>query len=213
MVVAWAVCARIRGASADAPEIEIARGHSTRALQLYQASRFKEAAAEFELARMELPLPEIDYDLGRCYEATGDVDASLAAYGRFVAKAPPGDVRDDVLRRMKLLEAASPMVHQRLEQERRRESWRRRWPPLRTAAIATGALALGAGIAAAALYPSLLRDRDQLAEVCPPSCGGSYRRALALDHATLPLFGLAIGAAAIDVALWGVAITARRRAR
>ena len=199
-------------ASADAPEIEIARGHSRRATDHYQASRFREAAAEFELARKELPLPEIDYNLGRCYESLGDVDSALTAYRRFLVSAPTSSARDDVEARIRLLELASPKVHERRVLEGRRERARRHWRLLYPPAIALGVLAIASGAASAGLYPSLLHERDLLAAACPPDCTGSYPRAHTLKLATLATFGIAIGAVGVDLALWGVAGAEWRRA-
>ena len=201
------------GAHADAPEIEIARGHSRRGSEYYRAGRFAEAAAEFELAHRELPIAEIDYNLGRCYEALGDIDRSLDAYRRFLGKPISEADRADVAERVRLLEAASPRARERVARERDAAKYRRRWRTLMPAAAALGGAAVASGVASAVLYPRALDLRDRLATGCPPLCEpGLYDRADRTQKATLATLGIAIGIAAIDVALWGVALSARARA-
>ena len=201
-------------ALADAPEIEIARGHFRRGTDYYAAGRYPEAAAEFEEARKALPLPELDFDLGRCYEKLGDVDAAREAYARYLAQAGPSTNRDDVERRVRILELASPLVNARRARTEREAVYRRRWRALAPPAILFGVVAIGSGVASAALYPQLLHERDLLARACPYDCAGaSYARAHAYQVATTATFGIALGAAAIDVALWGVTLAERRRAR
>jgi hypothetical protein len=213
LLVCAALLATPAPGHADAPELEIARGHFRRGAEHYANSRFTEAAAEFELARKELPLPEIDYNLGRAYEGAGDVDRSLAAYRRFLATPGFQAARDDVAQRVRLLEVASPAVHARLDRERGQERARTRWRRTYPAAIAVGVAALALGGTSAGLYPALLHERDQLERPCPPDCTGSYDRVRALGLATTVTFGVAIGLAAADVALWGVALGAQRKAR
>jgi tetratricopeptide (TPR) repeat protein len=195
---------------ADAPEIEIARGHSRLGAQHYAAGRYREAASEFEEARKALPLPEIDYNLGRCYEALGEVDAARVAYARYLQRAAPSPDRDDVERRLRVLEVASPLVKARHEREERAAAGQRRWRALMPPAATFAAIALGSGVVSAVLYPRLLHERDLLAQPCPFDCVGSYSRAHAYQLATYATFGVAVGAAAFDVALWGVALAARR---
>jgi hypothetical protein len=208
-------CALLQAASAraDLPEIEIARGHSRRGAKLYEAGKSAQAAAEFELARREMPIAELDYNLGRCYEGTGDIDAALEAYRRYLTRPLSPQSRDEISDRVRLLEAASPRAHERAQNVRQHERLQTRWRRFGVAATAVGALAIGSGVTSGALYAHTRALRDELALGCPPQCDvGLYDRAKASNTAASALFGIAITAAAVDVALWGVALNARQRA-
>jgi tetratricopeptide (TPR) repeat protein len=200
-------------ARADAPEIEIARGHSRRAAAHFQAGQFAQAAAEFELARKELPIAEIDYNLGRSYEGTGDIDRALEAYRRYLARPLSHETRDEVQDRVRLLEAASPRAHARVEHARQVAHARARWRALMPAAATVGALAVAAGVSSGVLFARAHAMADELALGCPPHCEpGLYDRAHATNTASVALFAIAIGAAAVDAGLWGAALHFRTRA-
>jgi tetratricopeptide (TPR) repeat protein len=214
-LIFWSLLIVSAATAAEPPEIEIARGHFRRGAAHYQAARFRDAAAEFELARRELPLAELDYDLGRCYEALDQLDDALAAYRRFREHAPSSATtsiaREEVDQRISLLEAASPAARERRSRLERAGKARRTWRVLAPTAATFAAIALGAGVASGVLYARTRSLRDGLEAGCPPVCDpGLYDRAVAARTASLVTFGVALGATAIDVALWGAALSARR---
>jgi tetratricopeptide (TPR) repeat protein len=109
-------------ARADADATAVARAHFVTAIDHYDAGRFAEALAELEAARSAAPLPELDYNIGRCHERLGHRQEAIDAYERFLAGKPEDDDALPVMVRVQALRwelaASRPPVTQPVEPPR-----------------------------------------------------------------------------------------------
>jgi hypothetical protein len=85
------------------PDVEIARRHFAQASEFYSAGRYVEALAEFEIARKAKPVPELDYNIGRCHDRLEHAAEAIAAYQRYLGKVSSGAEADEVRGRIESL--------------------------------------------------------------------------------------------------------------
>lgn len=74
---------------------------------LFKAQRFKAALVRFEEAQALLPDPVLTYNIGRCREALGELEAARLAY-QAVAAAPeaPAELQERAITRKKAVDSA-----------------------------------------------------------------------------------------------------------
>jgi len=68
-----------------------AREAFTIAQKLYKQARYSEAAAKFEETFVLRPHPVIQYNIGRCYEALGELTKALRAYKDYLRLMPEAE--------------------------------------------------------------------------------------------------------------------------
>jgi hypothetical protein len=83
--------ASMRPARAD--DAADARAHYETAERLYDEGKYEAAIAEFEIAHRKKPHPNVLYNIGQAYERLLDYGASVRAFERYLAAAPPEDTR------------------------------------------------------------------------------------------------------------------------
>ena len=84
-------------------DTDAARALFKRGTVQYEAGDYRGALAMFEQAKAIKPLPAFDYNIARCHEQLGELDAAVAAYDRYLATQPPDG--DDVRAHVTLLRA------------------------------------------------------------------------------------------------------------
>jgi tetratricopeptide (TPR) repeat protein len=170
----------------------------------YEISDFEAARVRFEAARSLRPLPELDYDIARCWDRLGHVDAAIAEYRKFLDAAPTAAnaaaVRTRVAELERARDAASPA--------RRSASARRLAAP-----IAVGGTALLGAVVGSALVGSVAPDYDRLRRQCQGACQPAQWAGLqARAYAGYALWGVAGALAIGDAVLWLVALRRGDRA-
>lgn len=71
----------------EASLAEAAR-HFKAGSKAFDIANFSKALSEFQLAAELMPAPQLDYNIGECYEQLGQLPEAIAAYQRFLAAAP-----------------------------------------------------------------------------------------------------------------------------
>lgn len=163
--------------------------------QAYERGDYAGARAGFEAARQLRPLPELDYDIARCWDQLGHANEAVVEYRRFLTAAPDGPQAGAVRARIAALDrpAAPPPS----------EAPRRRL----TAPIAVGAVAVAAAITGAALVGSVAPDYNDLKRTCQGACVHAQWSGLeARANAGYAMFGVAGALAIADGILWYVAL-------
>ncbi len=74
---------------------------------LFKEKRFREAAERFQAAYDLDPSPILLYNLARSAEETGDAQGAVEHYQAYLARYPQAEDRDEVQRRIRVLEAVS----------------------------------------------------------------------------------------------------------
>lgn len=95
-----------RGAK-PSPDEQAARRHFERGALLYETERYREAIAEFEQARVVMPTPALDYNIGRAYERLEEWSAAADAFERYLRDAKNADDREAMASRIVTLRARS----------------------------------------------------------------------------------------------------------
>jgi hypothetical protein len=85
-------------------DIEVAKAHYRTGELNYEAGRFADAAREFEEAYRLTAHGELLYNMGKCYDAVGDLRGALVAYRKFLATVPVSSDRPFVEKRTGELE-------------------------------------------------------------------------------------------------------------
>jgi tetratricopeptide (TPR) repeat protein len=210
--LSWARAGR---AAADLdPDTEVARRHFQAASAAYEQGDYPTALKEFERARLVKPLPDLDYNIGRCHDRLEHYAEAIAAYQRFIDATSNVQERTEVAARIEALRArqrqleaapaaqptttATPMPALALATESpppssRGEGVRAYRGPLALGAAGLAVLAVGFG-----LYGSVGGDYSQLQQGCAPSCAPS--RWSGLQERERAGVGLAIAGGALIVA-------------
>ena len=203
-LIAAVVCALASMAQAhDDPDTEAAHRHSNAARAAYELGDYRGAIAEFEAARALKPLPELDYNIGRCLERIEQWGEAAAAFQRFVDAQPQSP--------------DAPAMRERIAVLRSRVRQPPPAPPPpsapahdRRALIAPVVLGAGAVVLAAAGtggYLSAWSDYQSSLSTCQHACnpsqlGSLHDKVQRAEVAGGVLWGLAAVAAAVDVVLW-----------
>jgi tetratricopeptide (TPR) repeat protein len=73
---------------ANDPDLQAARRHFERGLELYRADNYEAAVVEFRTAAELRPSPAFDYNIGRCYDRLERWQEAADAYQRYIDAAP-----------------------------------------------------------------------------------------------------------------------------
>jgi hypothetical protein len=172
--------------------------------QAYERGDFNAARAGFEAARTLRPLPELDYDIARCWDQLGHADEAVAEYRRYLVAAPDGPNAGAVRLRIAALErnVAPPAAEAAHDRHRF------------IAPIAVGGAAVAAAVVGAALVGSVVPEFNRLKQQCQGNCvqpqwAGLEKRA----DAGYAMFGIAGALAIADGVLWLVAYRHAQRER
>jgi hypothetical protein len=157
--------------------------------QAYERHDFAGARVSFEAARNLWPLPELDYDLARCWDQLGHGSEAVAEYRRYLVAMPNAPNAGVVRARIAALEhanASASSEHRRL-----------------VAPIAVGGAAVAGAVIAAALVGSVAPEYDHLKQVCQGACTRPQWSGLeARADAGYALFAVAGALAVADGVLW-----------
>src|SRR6266542_2190866 len=74
----------------------------------YEHGDFELARLQFEAARRLRPVPELHFDIARCWDQLGRHDQAIAEYRRYLAAAPDGPNVASVRARIAVLEPPAP---------------------------------------------------------------------------------------------------------
>jgi len=80
--------ARLAHAEDPDPRLVAARAHVLAGIAYYDEARYDEAAREMEAAYRLKPVPELQYNLGECYERLRRYDDAVVAYQRYLEGLP-----------------------------------------------------------------------------------------------------------------------------
>jgi tetratricopeptide (TPR) repeat protein len=103
IIALW--CSRAAAAPVDDPDTEIARRHFQRGLESYEALDYERALAEFRRAQRARPLPELDFNIARCLDRLERWEDAIAAYKRYVLRAPNRADAAEAFERVRTLRA------------------------------------------------------------------------------------------------------------
>lgn len=216
VVVAFLALAASR-ASADGQAIDPAqaRAHFAEGQRRYEAGDFAGALGYFQDARRVSPAPELDYDVGRCWDQLGRVDEAILEYRRYVSEAPNAVNAPAVKARLVLLERERGGTPSAVEPATRTAATTASTSPSRRwwlAPALVGGSALAVAVVGAALVGSVDPDYQRLRASCDHACLPSRWSGLeARANAGYALWGVA-GALAVADAVWWT-IAARRHQR
>ena len=168
----------------------------------YEVGDFEVARTRWEAARRLRPLPELDYDIARCWDRLGNADAAIAEYRKYLEAAPAAANADVVRARVAELERARSAPSPSPSPPSRTASRRRLVAP-----IVVGGAALLTAVVGSALVGSVAPDYDRLRRECQGACPPSQWSGLeARANAGYVLWGVAGGLAIADAVLWIVAL-------
>jgi hypothetical protein len=85
------VVALAGNAVADDHAVEAARAHYQAGKAYYAAGELRRALTEFAAASGDADRPELEYNIGLCYERLGDAARAAASYQRYIDRAAPGE--------------------------------------------------------------------------------------------------------------------------
>jgi tetratricopeptide (TPR) repeat protein len=205
------------------PDTEVARRHFRAGSAAYAQGDYGVALDQFVQARRAKPLPDLDYNIGRCHDRLEHYAEAIAAYQRFVdGSSDPQErarttARIDVLRaRLRPVTGGQPErvaapgpattpVSAVVPPSPSDAAHAYRGPAI-VGAVGLAALAVGLG-----LYGSVGHDYDLLEQGCAPACAPSRWEGLrARERAGLGLV-IAGGVVAIaDIAYFAVVGRSRR---
>jgi hypothetical protein len=83
------------------PDVAAARRHFLKAKSQLASGNYKAALREFQVARQIKPMPDLDYDVARCFDALERYPEAIAEYQKYLAHAPPD--ASDVQKRIQTL--------------------------------------------------------------------------------------------------------------
>ncbi len=165
----------------------------------YEHGDFELARLQFEAARRLRPVPELHFDIARCWDQLGRHDQAIAEYRRYLAAAPDGPNVASVRARIAVLEPPAPAPP--AEAASAGAGRRRLIVP-----IVVGGAALVTAVVGAALVGSVAPDYDRLQKSCMGACMPSQWSGLeARANAGYALWGVAGAAALADGVLWYLA--------
>jgi tetratricopeptide (TPR) repeat protein len=192
------VCLAAPSASAlSSDDSERAARYFAEGQRAYEHGDFELARLQFEAARRLRPVPELHFDIARCWDQLGRHDQAIAEYRRYLAAAPDGPNVTAVRARIAALEPPAPAAPSTAARDRRRL----------VAPIAVGGAALVTAVVAAALVGSVAPEYDHLRQSCMGACMPSQWSGLeARANAGYALFGIAGAVAVADGVLWYLAL-------
>ncbi len=178
------------------------RSPEERAVELYERSevfyregRFDRAAELLREAYATFPDPTLLYNLARAYEGSGDVDAALSAYRRFLVEEPGAEDRGAIERRIATLRAqiaerdalererALAEERRRLAEERARRAEAEAGDGLNPVPWVVGSVGV-VGLAAGSVLGILALDRHDAAVADQTQVGARSAQTEAEDLAT-----------------------------
>jgi tetratricopeptide (TPR) repeat protein len=203
LVAAWLALALVlvlvpRPAAAAADDSERAARFFAEGQRAYEHGDFELARLQFEAARRLRPVPELHFDIARCWDQLGRRDQAIAEYHRYLDAAPEGPNVTAVRARIAALTPApaAPIGDDRAARRRRL-----------IAPIAVGGAALVTAVVAAGLLGSVGPDYDHLKQQCMGTCMPAQWAGLeARADAGYALIAIAGAAAVADGVLWWVAL-------
>lgn len=203
------------------PDTEIARRHFFAGSAAYEKGDYVTALQEFERARLVKPLPDLDYNIGRCHDRLEQYPQAIAAYQRFLDATKNDGERSEIRARIEQLRArqrqleparpvAAPtpmpaLAVTTVEPTPRERALHPYRGPIALGALSVGLLAVGFG-----LYGSVGGDYDALKSSCSPACAPSRWNGLQERERAGAGLAIAGGALAVADVAWFV-IAARRR--
>ena len=104
------LCSALAVAQEGDLDTDAARALFKRGTVQYEAGDYRGALGMFEQAKAIKPLPAFDYNIAKCHEQLGELDAAVAAYDHYLATEPAdaADVRTHVADLRARLPAPSP---------------------------------------------------------------------------------------------------------
>jgi tetratricopeptide (TPR) repeat protein len=218
-----ALVAHAATARAD-PSTDRARRHFDLGSSYFDAGRYEEAIHEFESAQAIKPRPRFFYNVARCYEHLEDWRRAVDNYRRYLAADPNAPEGDDLRIRIRTLADRAqqggnrppprpePLPDDGGFDRAEASTPEGRATRLRLTAIAASAGTLTLGVAGALLVGTSLGDYSRLTTICAlrPCTPSDWSDAKTRYYAGWALVGLFAAAAAIDVALWVMALRAPR---
>jgi tetratricopeptide (TPR) repeat protein len=95
------------GVAADEedPDTEVSRRHFELASDHYRRRDYTQALREFEAARRAKPLPQFDYNIGRCNDRLERYPEAIVAYRRYLTADPGAKDAGEVRQRITVLES------------------------------------------------------------------------------------------------------------
>lgn len=199
------------------PDAEIAHGHFTRGRTLFQRGEFRASLVEFEAARKAKRLAAFDFNIARCHEELGQIDAAITAYEAYLSQTVGQDsaeVRRHVEELRQRPRPASPTAPVVLTPAvspapvvvRPARSTRSVVAPSVVAGAAVATLIVGS-----ALYGTVAADFNDLQDSCAPRCERSSWRGLdQRATAAYALWGVTGALVVADAVLWGLWARERR---
>ena len=192
------------------PDTEVARRHFQAGSAAYEKGDYTTALQEFERARLVKPLPDLDYNIGRCQDRLEHYPEAIAAYQRFVDATNNIEERTEIGERIAALKARQqqleaarpapnplpspqPALALTASEATRPTALHAYRGPIVLGSVAVATLAVGFG-----LYGSVGGDYDALKSSCSPACAPSRWSGLqARERAGV---GLAIAGGVLAVA-------------
>ena len=95
--------AQVTGGNVDDPDTEVAKRRFQKGVAHYDSKRYQEALNEFLAAKVRKPMPEFDFNIGRCYDRLEQYDAAITAYQGFLEQKPNTPDAADIKERIRVL--------------------------------------------------------------------------------------------------------------
>ena len=86
----------LASAEPEDPNLAQAKAHAMAARKLYGAKRYKEALKEFTAAYQLKPKSALWFNIGKCYEQSGEVPQALRSYRQYLREDPSTKDRKEV---------------------------------------------------------------------------------------------------------------------
>src|SRR3954471_4051475 len=90
LLAALALLAAPAAAAAGSDDSERAARYFAEGQRAYEHGDFELARLQFEAARPLRPVPELHFDIARCWDQLGRHDHAIAEYRRYLEAAPDG---------------------------------------------------------------------------------------------------------------------------
>jgi hypothetical protein len=205
----------------EALDDERARAHFVAGESHFAAQRWSDAEREFALAYELSRRPEMLINLSRAHERSGELVAAVADLELLLSVHPETSYRGEALQRLSVMRArlaaapppgpvvapASALAPAEVEVAPRAKAERPIWPPslptllVGATAVAAGAVALGTGLRAHAIYNDL-EDSCGTDASCDPSFVAERDQGRALSRASTALTFASIALAGTAAVLW-----------
>lgn len=140
-------CLGVAAGNARADNVSLAREHFQKGTALYDLSKFREAAAEYEEAYKAKPDPALLFNIGQAYRLAGELESALRSYRSYLRKVPDAPNRAEV-------EAHIQQLQRAMSQQSQAKA-----PPPTAAPVATPAAAAPAAAGVVATSPQAVVAR------------------------------------------------------